>query len=327
VLNTIIGEERVLRVRGWFCLCLCYLFAATSAYAGLDTRLRNHVETLADAGGHHSRAVFTAGNRWSVDYILRQMRRSTREVYADTFFVQRRGERQPAPLVNAVAILPGESDSLLVICAHLDATADREKGWKTGWQSAAAPGAVDNATGTAALLEVLALAVHAPHKLRYTVMFIACNAEERNLTYSNPRDHHLGSRHAAEMLRKKGRYVKGVIAMDMIGYNTEENWVGLFADSRSRWLAQELLELKDWLRSSLELPRSFSSCPRSDNDSFARQGFPAVLFMESCEPWRSSAHHRRNPSYHSSRDLPREINYQMLGKVTRLVAAYVVRKR
>jgi hypothetical protein len=308
--------------------CLFLLLTAVSipAHASLNARLRRHVESLANAGGHHSRAVFTAGNRWGVEYVLRQMRRDAGRVYADTFLVKRGGKLPPFPLVNAVAVLPGETDSLIIICAHIDATADHDRGWRANWQTMAAPGAVDNATGTAAMLGVLGLAAHAPHKLHYTLMFIACNAEERSLGYQNSRDHHLGSRYAAEKLKREGRRVKGVIVMDMVGYNPREQFAGLFASWRSQWLARDLYRLNAYLKLRLALPSSFESCPRSDNDSFERMGFPAILLMESSKPWTASPHHPRNTTYHSSRDLPGVVNYGILGQVTRLVAAYVLQR-
>jgi Zn-dependent M28 family amino/carboxypeptidase len=304
----------------------CLLLAvSTTAHAGLNSRLRRHVASLADAGGYRSRAVFTEGNRRGVEFVLRQMRCDTRMVYADTFMVQRSGKMPQSPLVNAVAVLPGQTDSLIIICAHIDATADHDRGWRGNWQSMAAPGAVDNATGVAALLGVLGLAAHALHKPRYTLMFIACNAEERSLGYRNSRDHHLGSRYAAEKLKREGRRVKGVIAMDMVGYNPREQYVGLFASGRSQWLARDLYRLRELLQLRVTLPAYFESCPRSDNDSFDRAGFPAILLMESAKPWTASPHHPRNTTYHSSRDLPGVVNYAILGQVTRLVAAYVMK--
>jgi hypothetical protein len=307
------------------CLLLFLLAASIPAHASLNARLRRHVESLANAGGYQSRAVFTEGNRWGVEYVLRQMRRDASRVYADTFFVKRGGKLPPSPLVNAVAMVPGQSDSLIIICAHIDATADHDRGWRASWQTMAAPGAVDNATGVAAMLGVLGLAAHAPNKLRYTLMFIACNAEERSLGYQNSRDHHLGSRYAAEKLKREGRRVKGVIVMDMVGYNPREQFLGLFASGRSQWLARDLYRLNEYLQLRLTLPSSFDPCMRSDNDSFERAGFPAILLMESSKPWTSSPHHPRNTTYHSSRDLPGVVNYGLLGQVTRLVAAFVLR--
>jgi hypothetical protein len=289
--------------------------------AGLGARLRAHVAALASAGGTGSRVVFTEGNRRGVAYVLDQMRRDVPSAYADTFLVRRAGMREPAPLANAVAVLPGESDSLLVICAHIDASGSRDAGWSRGWASAKAPGADDDATGIAAMLEVLTLVAHAPRKPHYTLMFIACNAEEKNPTYAG---HHLGSRHAAEALRAARKPVRGVIAMDMVGWNPRELYMPIFSSSRSAWLSRALLEHGRWLGLPLALAGE-GPCPNSDNDSFDRAGFPAVLLMESCKPWRSEGRHLRNPTYHTSRDLPSVVDYRMVEYVTKLVASYAVR--
>ncbi len=292
----------------------------------LSERLRGHVDSLAAAGGHGSRVVFTEGNRWGVEYMLRQMRESTSRVTADTFHVERRnGGRYP--LVNPIAIVPGQSDSLLVICAHIDASASRDAGWGRNWSVMPAPGADDNATGAAALLEVLALSVHSRTTPRYTLMFVGCNAEEKNPDYAGAarRDgHHLGSLHVARRLKEEGSPVRGVIVLDMVGWNPRANYVGLFASSGSQWLAKELAAYKDYLQLSLELPHVYGNCRNSDNDSFDRLGLPAVLFMESCRPWRDEGRAPRNPTYHTGRDLPDRVTYPVLDKVTRLVAAYVM---
>ena len=249
-------------------------------------------------------------------------RRDVPSAYADTFLVKRAGMRDPQPLANAVAVLPRETDSLLVICAHIDASGSRDAGWGKGWSTAHAPGADDNATGIAAMLEVLTLRAHSSQRSHYTLMFIACNAEEKNPAYAG---HHLGSRHAAERLRAERKPVRGVIAMDMVGWNPVKLYIPIFSSSRSSWLARSLAEHARWLR----LPMTFSSdngpCPNSDNDSFDRAGFPAVLLMESCKPWRSEAMHPRNPTYHTARDLPSVVNYTILEYVTDLVTSYAAR--
>jgi hypothetical protein len=295
------------------------------AIRDLPTHLRAHVDSLANAGGHASRVVFTEGNRWSVEYVLAEMRRSTDRVAADTFYVKRRGGSSSA-LVNPTATIQGESDSLLVICAHLDASASRDPGWNGNWSRMHAPGADDDGTGIAAMLEALALTVASGTRPHYTLMFVACNAEERNPDYAGlpHRDgHHLGSRHLASSLAASRRPVKGVIAMDMVGWNPRSNFMYLFASDRGQTLARSLAARNASLGSALTLPTTFTPCPNSDNESFDRFGIPAVLFMESCKPWVADAHHPRNTTYHSSRDLPGGVTYPILTGVARLVYSFV----
>ncbi len=298
----------------------------------LEARLRAHIDSLVFAGGTRSRVVFTSGNTWSVHYVLRAMRRATSDVRADTFMVRRRSNPS-TPLVNAVAVLKGRSDSVLVICAHIDASASRDftvrdGGWERNWMRRAAPGADDNATGIAAMLETLDLVAHAGTPPRYTMMFVACNAEERNPDYAglSHRDgHHLGSRRLAAMLRERGMKVRGVIAMDMVGWNPGGDYTPVFSTGRSAWLARDLGATRDALKLRLGLGLGAGGCNKSDNESFDRLGIPAVLLMESCAPWRFDGRHPRNPTYHTGRDLPNCITWSILLKVTRLVAAYAMR--
>lgn len=282
-----------------------------------------HIDSLVRAGGHGSRVVFTPGNRWAVDYIMRQMGRSSRQVYADTFRVKRsRRSSGEEEVLNAVAIIPGKSDSILVIGGHLDASASRDPGWNRNWRTMPAPGADDNATGIAVILEVLALAAHAPSQPSYTLMFVGFNAEEKHPDYAG---HHLGSRSIAERLKREGRPVKGVIVLDMVGWNPRGDYMPLFASPRSQWLARELVAHNEWLRLSLDLSDRFPPCRNSDNESFDRLGIPAVLFMESCTPWRNEPRHPRNPGYHTGRDTEGMVTYSLVDKVTRLVAAYAMK--
>ncbi|MBS1913983.1 MAG: M20/M25/M40 family metallo-hydrolase [Bacteroidetes bacterium] len=297
------------------------------AVPDLEARLRAHIDSLASAGGTGSRVVFTEGNRRAVAYVLRAMANETKEVRSDTFMVRRRSTRANFPLVNPVAVVRGVSDSLIVVAAHIDASASRDGGWDGNWMHMRAPGADDNASGIAAMLETLALVAHAPARPHYTVMFVACNGEERNPDYagmSRHDGHHLGSRWLARMLKQSGAKVKGAIVMDMVGWNPRGNYTPVFSSGRSLWMARELVALQARLRLDLELGARCGPCDKSDNDSFDRVGIPAVLLMESCAPWRNDARHPRNPGYHSSRDTRAYITWPILFSVTRLVAAYAM---
>jgi Zn-dependent M28 family amino/carboxypeptidase len=285
---------------------------AAPMFIPLPVRLERHLDSLSNAGTHRSRAALTEGNRWAVEYIDRALRSAA---------VETRLERiDGAALDNVVAEIRGRSDSVLVIGAHLDASASRERGWRRRWRTMPAPGAVDNATGIAALIEI-ARALRALGTPRYTVELVAYNAEEFSPHY---RGHHLGSRHHVARLRNAGRPLKGAIVLDMVSANRAYRRIELFATPRSRALAREIGATHAFLRSPLELAVSGSSCSRSDNESFDRIGLPAVLLMESCAPWRTSARHPRFAAYHSTRDTPEQVNLRVLEDVVQLVTTYAV---
>jgi len=102
--------------------------------------------------------------------------------------------------VNVLGVLPGSNhpDERIMVSAHYDSTPG-------------CPGANDNASGVAALLElarVLALADHA------RTLVLACWDEEELGMY--------GSRAYAQLARQRGEILTGVLVFDTIGYRSNE---------------------------------------------------------------------------------------------------------
>lgn len=71
----------------------------------------------------------------------------------------------------------GKSDKILILCAHYDSIAKSTTGWD--WQTCPAPGANDNASGVAAMLEIARILKNID--MNYTIRFIAFTGEEQNL--------------------------------------------------------------------------------------------------------------------------------------------------
>lgn len=95
----------------------------------------------------------------------------------------KRPRARPVEVKNVMALLPGEgpmSDEVIVVGAHYDHLGYREKnGERTVFN-----GANDNASGTAAMLEIARLLSERDEKLPRSVLFIAFSAEERGLVGS-----------------------------------------------------------------------------------------------------------------------------------------------
>jgi len=94
-----------------------------------------------------------------------------------------RPERRPVDAKNVMALLPGEgplADEIIVVGAHYDHLGYREKNGKVTVFN----GANDNASGTAALLEIARILSERKQKLPRSVLFIAFSAEERGLVGS-----------------------------------------------------------------------------------------------------------------------------------------------
>lgn len=125
-------------------------------------------------------------------------------------FIEPAGRRLPraTELVNVVATLPGQGASaerLLVVSGHYDS---RNSDVMDG--EGLAPGANDDASGTAAVMELACVMARAAAKQPFaaTLVFMAVPGEEQGL---------LGAAHWARQARLSGLNVEAMITNDIIG--------------------------------------------------------------------------------------------------------------
>ena len=107
----------------------------------------------------------------------------------------------PADLTNVVATLPGPGKRIYVIAAHYDSRARDLLDVQSP-----APGADDNASGVAAVLE--AARALAPYDFNATLVFLVTTGGEQG---------GVGAAHWADQARQRGLNVAGVIDLDAIG--------------------------------------------------------------------------------------------------------------
>src|SRR5207245_2692363 len=114
----------------------------------------------------------------------------------DTFSAGARdGLPQTTSITNTVATLAGtDPNRVLVVSGHLDS-----RGTDAFNGVVDAPGADDDASGVAAVLELARLL--APQQLRATVVFMAVSGEEQGL---------YGSRHWAQAARAQNRNIEAM---------------------------------------------------------------------------------------------------------------------
>lgn len=99
----------------------------------------------------------------------------------------------------------GELNKILILCAHYDSTGRSTSKWN--WEKSPAPGANDNASGIASMLEIARILKNVG--MNYTVRFIAFTGEEQNLW---------GSRAYAKYAKSNKMNIILVINLDEIGY-------------------------------------------------------------------------------------------------------------
>ncbi len=246
----------------------------------------------------------------------------------------------PLKLANIVATLPGTGSGDLpvyVVAAHYDS---RVKNALNSYS--AAPGADDDASGVAAVVELAR--VMAGHEFGATLVFIALTGAEQG---------RLGSTHWAAEARKKGLNIAGMINDDIIGSShgpdgqVDRHTVRLFAQGVPP-TAQPDADLLALIRSGGENdtpPRQLARAIRDagalylpsmtirlvnradrylrggDQTSFLEQGFPAVRFTEAIEDFRHQREDVHVLDGVSYGDIPEFIDYGYVADVTRLNAA------
>lgn len=198
--------------------------------------------------------------------------------------------------VNVIATPPGlgpDSEHVLV-GAHLDTVPQ-------------APGAEDNASGVAVLLEAARLAAEAPESLRLPVVFVAFGAEEPRAP--GDEGHHYGSRHYVdEMTDSQRDSLTGMISLDRVGVGRVMPVCN--GGMGTRRVVEQLL---DDAR-SIDVPANACENRASDHWSFEKAGF-AVARLGST-PYAA---------YHSAQDRLDVIRQSQLERAGRLAWAWLTR--
>ncbi len=207
------------------------------------------------------------------------------------------GDGETVRVYNIVArkpaSVPGAGAGAFLLTAHLDAIglrSDPGRLWDAGysrggdcdstalgtdpdcaWDSARdpAPGANDNATGVAVLLE--AARVLAATDFDFDLVLVAFTAEEIGLR---------GSAAYADSVAREGQEIFGVLNLDQIAYNALTNEVDVVADGSSEWLADWLVETGEQFVPNLSVEKKVEPFGRSDHASFWSRGIDAILVNE-----------------------------------------------
>ena len=246
-----------------------------------------------------------------VHYIMRQFRRSPRLKVSEQVF---------GGIRNVTAALPARSTSssnrIFIICAHYDTQATREPNWNP--LTSTAPGANDNGTGVAAMLEIAYLLSR--YEYEHEIRFIAFGGEELGF---------LGSRHyvreASVTVKNDGTHpvrekIIGVFNLDMLGFNWKTDLVEIVTNNDSAWISRALIIANTWYNIGLKIRRTQDEfVDISSHKSFWDADYDAVTLTESSTPWRDSQNYDTNPFYHTSNDTVDTVNFGLVRKVTQLV--------
>jgi hypothetical protein len=175
-----------------------------------------------------------------------------------------------------------------------------------------APGADDNATGTAATLLIARLLKN--YQPDYTVRFVHFTAEEQG---------HWGSKVYATQMRGRGEQVIGYIDLDMIGYDGNgDRVVEIHTGSgpKSNAFGTQFLERNTRYGLGLNFERKSTTASRfSDHSSFWDQDYAAFLIIDNF--FDDAIVRDRNPWYHNTGDLSTRVDYNYVARIGRVALA------
>ena len=248
------------------------------------------------------------------DYITEQFRASggvvTRQPYST-------GSRT---YENVIVTFKGRCDSRIVVGAHYDSCGDT-------------PGADDNASGIAGLIELARLLRDASPE--HTIELVAYCTEEPPF-FASP---NMGSARHAAGLKEQGVDVVAMLALEMIGYFSDEprsqkyplglfyflypsrgNFIAVVGNMQQRSLTRRV---KRAMKGATDLPVYSALVPAivpgvdfSDHRNYWAEGYPAVMITDTA--------FLRNPNYHGPDDTPDRLDYDRMADVVVCVYEAVV---
>lgn len=241
----------------------------------------------------------------TADYIYQTFKEHSEMVYFQEFSAW--GNRYK----NVICSINPQAEERIIIGAHYDVAGNT-------------PGADDNASGVAGLLELLRL-LHS-EKLRYRVDFAAYTLEEPPFFGTKK----MGSFIHAESLHKSKARIKVMICLEMIGYFSEEdgsqqfplpfmdllypekgNFIGVVGNLFQRELTRRI---RDLMRKGSDIPVYSINAPSilpgvdfSDHRNFWHFGYNAVMITDTS--------FYRNPNYHRKTDTIATLDFEKMYSV------------
>lgn len=268
--------------------------------ARLEAHVRMLAETLSPRDYEHTDNLDRVA-----EYISREFKAAGAEVSEQSYEAFGRTYR------NVLGFFGPKSEERIVIGAHYDTAGPL-------------PGADDNASGVAGLLELAHLLAKAPLPLR--VELVAYTLEEPPFFRTDL----MGSAVHARSLKEAGVKVRAMLSLEMIGYFSDEPRTQRFPTALMRpfypskgnfitvvgLLSQGKLvrKVKRAMRSVAALPVEAFRGPRfvegvdfSDHLNYWNEGYPAVMITDTA--------FFRNERYHTREDTPDTLDYHRMAGV------------
>ncbi|HEX4949108.1 MAG TPA: M28 family peptidase [Blastocatellia bacterium] len=271
-------------------------------------RLKTHVQTLSETFAPRDYTNVVNLDRTAA-YIKHEFEQTNGRVSEQPYKVNGESYR------NVIARFGKETNERIVIGAHYDVCQPL-------------PGADDNASGVAGLIELAHL--FGKSELPMTVELVAYTLEEPPFFRSEA----MGSAVHVAVLKQQGIAVRAMLSLEMIGYFSDEPGSQKFPNpilkllypSRGNFIAIVgnfgqiglVRKVKRAMRAAALLPVHSINAPGwlpgidfSDHLNYWRQGYPAVMITDTS--------FYRNENYHTAQDTLEKLDYNRMAKVVQAV--------
>ena len=300
----------VLWLLAWVIVCQPIFPGGKKSAVSVDPEaLKKHVRVISE--DFFPRDSLNTGNldRCS-DYIRSEFEKTGAKIRVQEYSENGRTYR------NVIARFGRSDEDLIVVGAHYDACGDT-------------PGADDNASGVAGLIELAGILSRAP--VDRNIELVAYSTEEPPYFRSTS----MGSAVHAKEFRERGIHVRGVVILEMIGWFSDD-WMSqdfpfpllrLFYPSRGNYIAivgkldqwPFMRELKKNMQGATGLPVYSINAPTtlpgidfSDHLNYWQTGCNAVMVTDTS--------FYRNRDYHDEGDVWARLDYKRMAEV--VVAVY-----
>ena len=271
----------------------------------LRRKLYRHVHVLSDEIGSRNLSHYECLNK-AAQYISDEMKSVDGNFSTQDYICDKK------EVANLLFEKTGNTypDEILIIGAHYDTIQE-------------SPGADDNATGIAALLELIHLVHDYPNSR--TLRFVAFTLEEPPYFGSEM----MGSRFYAKHCFEKQENIVGMIAFEMLGYFSEKtksqkypissmtqkfpntgDFLAVLGNNQSEQLSKKItlfMRETSLLEIGSFIPYSYiPGNDLSDHSSFWIYNYPAVMITDTA--------FYRNPHYHEITDTIDKLNFRYFAK-------------
>ncbi len=348
-----------------FCLCFCLTIFSTSAQtivqrdpqiADLVAKispdsLRAHIDGLVSFGTRHTMSPdvkpgqgIAAARRWVLGKFQHYARQSGGQLTArlDTWTLQPDGKRIDAAteMGNVLATLKGTDptdDRIFVVQGHIDSRVTNVLN-----RTAVAPGANDDGSGTAAVIELCRVLSQA--KFPATILFAVVSGEEQGLLGADTlaaralrekwnleallNNDIMGSNHSNETNIRDNTRLR-VFSEGLPMFQTADRALGIRQygnenDGKARTLARYVKEIGERYVDNLEVVlvyRNDRFLRGGDHTPFVQRGFAAVRLTEMNENYDHQHQDLRTEKGTEFGDYPKFMDFEYLAKNTAVNAA------